>query len=55
MKMLKVGEITITSLIERDGPWRTPEAMFPLTIPRSGADILRSLTPPSSTRPVAAW
>ena len=29
MKTLKIGDITITSLIERDGPWRTPEAMFP--------------------------
>jgi hypothetical protein len=42
MKTLRVGEVTITSLIERDGPWRTPETMFGPMIPRSGADILRS-------------
>jgi glyoxylase-like metal-dependent hydrolase (beta-lactamase superfamily II) len=36
MKTLKVGEITITSLIERDGPWRKPEAMFPAYDPEVG-------------------
>jgi hypothetical protein len=44
MKTLKVGEITVTSLIERDGPWRKPEAMFPTYDPESGANILRSFT-----------
>jgi len=28
MKTLKIGDVTITSLIEREGPWRTPEYMF---------------------------
>lgn len=28
MKRLQVGDITITSLIERDGPWRRPEDFF---------------------------
>src|SRR5581483_10258706 len=29
MKKLAIGDVTITSIIERDGPWRRPEEMFP--------------------------
>jgi len=29
MRSLQIGDVTITSIIERDGPWRAPEAMFP--------------------------
>jgi hypothetical protein len=29
MKKLSIGDVTITSIIERDGPWRTPQEMFP--------------------------
>ncbi len=29
MKSLKIGDVTITSIIERDGPWRRPVDMFP--------------------------
>ena len=29
MKELSIGDVTITSIIERDGPWRTPQEMFP--------------------------
>ena len=45
MKTLKVGEIAITSLIERDGPWRTPEAMFPAYDPELGRKHLAELDP----------
>ena len=45
MKTLKVGEITITSLIERDGPWRTPETMFPAYDPEIGRRHLADLDP----------
>ncbi len=45
MKTLKVGEITITSLIERDGPWRTPEAMFPAYDAAIGRKHLAELDP----------
>ena len=55
MKTLKVGEITITSLIERDGPWRTPEAMFPAYDPEIGRRRLAELDPMCSIRPAAAW
>ncbi|MBS0558494.1 MAG: MBL fold metallo-hydrolase [Proteobacteria bacterium] len=29
MQRLTIGDVEITSIVERDGPWRTPEAMFP--------------------------
>jgi len=29
MRQVKVGDVTISSIIERAGPWRSPEAMFP--------------------------
>jgi len=29
MKKLLIGDVTIISIIERDGPWRTPQEMFP--------------------------
>lgn len=28
MKRLQIGDVTVTSLVERDGPWRRPEDMF---------------------------
>ena len=59
MKTLKVGEITITSLIERDGPWRTPEAMFPAYDPEIGRRRLAELDPivfdPASGRMVITY
>jgi glyoxylase-like metal-dependent hydrolase (beta-lactamase superfamily II) len=59
MKALKVGEITITSLIERDGPWRTPEAMFPAYDPEIGRRHLAELDPivfdPASGRMVITY
>jgi hypothetical protein len=30
MKLLQIGDARITSLIEREGPWRKPEEFFPL-------------------------
>ena len=29
MRTLRIGDVEITSIIERDGPWRKPESMFP--------------------------
>ena len=29
MKQLRIGDITIDSVIERDGPWRRPQDFFP--------------------------
>lgn len=36
MRSLRIGDVTITSIIERDGPWRQPEAMFPAYDPDLG-------------------
>jgi glyoxylase-like metal-dependent hydrolase (beta-lactamase superfamily II) len=30
MKLLQIGDANITSIIERDGPWRRPQDFFPL-------------------------
>ena len=53
MKELSIGEVTITSIIERDGPWRTPEEMFPAYDPNdvaikntgTSASKLQSMSP----------
>jgi len=29
MKQLRVGDITIDAVIEREGPWRRPQDFFP--------------------------
>jgi hypothetical protein len=36
MRAPTVGDLTITSIIERDGPWRRPENMFPAYNPEVG-------------------
>ena len=43
MQTLKIGDVTITSIIERDGPWRRPEDMFPAYDPEVGRQHLRGL------------
>ena len=45
MKTLKIGDVTITSLIEREGPWRTPEYMFLAYDPEIGRRHLAELDP----------
>jgi hypothetical protein len=45
MKELSIGEVTITSIIERDGPWRTPEEMFPAYDPIIDKHHLAELDP----------
>jgi Metallo-beta-lactamase superfamily len=45
VKTLKIGDVTISSLIERDGPWRTPEYMFPTYDPAVGRRHLADLDP----------
>ena len=29
MRPQRIGEVTVSSIVEREGPWRSPEAMFP--------------------------
>ncbi|MFN0304352.1 MAG: hypothetical protein ACKVQU_28800 [Burkholderiales bacterium] len=31
MKPVKIGEVRVSSIVERDGPWRAPNTMFPGT------------------------
>jgi len=45
MHTLKIGDVTITSIIERDGPWRRPEDMFPAYDPVLGKQHLATLEP----------
>jgi glyoxylase-like metal-dependent hydrolase (beta-lactamase superfamily II) len=35
MKPVKIGEVSISSIIERDGPWRAPNVMFPSATPET--------------------
>jgi len=45
MQTVKIGDVTITSIIERDGPWRRPEDMFPAYDPEVGKWHLAQLEP----------
>ncbi|HWS08177.1 MAG TPA: MBL fold metallo-hydrolase, partial [Xanthobacteraceae bacterium] len=45
MRQLSIGDVTITSIIERDGPWRKPEEMFPAYDPDIGRRHLAALDP----------
>lgn len=45
METLRIGEVTITSIVERDGPWRRPEDMFPDYDPEFGSRHIASLDP----------
>jgi glyoxylase-like metal-dependent hydrolase (beta-lactamase superfamily II) len=45
MQMLSIGDVMITSIVERDGPWRTPEAMFPDYDPEIGRKHIAKLDP----------
>ncbi|MBV9758230.1 MAG: MBL fold metallo-hydrolase [Alphaproteobacteria bacterium] len=45
MREITVGDVRITSLVERDGPWRTPEVMFPKYDPEIGRRHLAELPP----------
>jgi glyoxylase-like metal-dependent hydrolase (beta-lactamase superfamily II) len=45
MKTLRIGDVTITSIIERDGPWRKPADMFPAYNEEVGRRHLAALEP----------
>lgn len=45
MQTLNIGDVAITSIIERDGPWRTPEVMFPSYDPAVGRRFIAELDP----------
>lgn len=43
MRSIFVGDVTIESIIERDGAWRAPAVMFPAYDPTMGQRHLKSL------------
>ena len=43
MRQIQIGDVTITSIVERAGPWRTPAAMFPAYDEAIGAEHLKTL------------
>lgn len=45
MRQISIGDVTITSIVERDGPWRSPEAMFPAFDPVIGHRHLAEMEP----------
>lgn len=45
MQTVRIGDVTITSIIERDGPWRRPQDMFPAYDPELGRRHLAELDP----------
>ena len=45
MQTVQIGDVTITSIIERDGPWRRPQDMFPAYDPELGKRHLAELDP----------
>src|SRR6266567_4415480 len=59
MKTLTIGDVTITSIIERDGPWRRPEEMFPGYDPAIGrrhlAELDREVFDPASGKMVITY
>ena len=59
MNILKIGDVNITSIIERDGPWRKPEDMFPTYDPERGRAYLADMDPevfdPASGRMVITY
>ena len=45
MRTLTIGDVSITSIVERDGPWRAPDQMFPNTDPATLAARLKEIEP----------
>ncbi len=44
MKPVKVGDVRVSSIVERDGPWRAPNTMYPTATPAQLAEVM-SLVP----------
>ena len=40
MKPVKVGNVSVSSIIEREGPWRAPATMFPSATPEKLAEVM---------------
>jgi len=59
MREIRIGDVTISSIVERDGPWRTPESMFPACDPAVARRHLATMEPflfdPASGRMVITY
>ena len=47
MNEIKIGDVTITSIVERSGPWRAPKDMFPAYTAEAGEKHLAEMDPVS--------
>ena len=45
MHPLTFGDVTVTSIIERDGPWRAPEVMYPTCDKKPAISHLKTMEP----------
>lgn len=45
MKTLQIGDVTITAIVEREGPWRRPADMFPAYDHEIGREHLKTIEP----------
>jgi glyoxylase-like metal-dependent hydrolase (beta-lactamase superfamily II) len=45
MKPLALGDVTVTSVVERDGPWRPPEIMYPTCDKETALAHLKTMAP----------
>ena len=45
MRHLQIGDVSITSIVERDGPWRKPETMFPAYDPAIASEHFKTMEP----------
>ncbi len=45
MNPLTFGDVTVTSIIERDGPWRAPEVMYPTCDKKTAISHLKTMEP----------
>ena len=45
MKPLALGDVTVTSIVERDGPWRAPEVMYPTCDKETALAHLKTMEP----------
>jgi hypothetical protein len=45
MNPLTLGDVSVTSVVERDGPWRAPEIMYPTCYKEIAIAHLKSMEP----------
>ena len=43
MRQIRIGDVTIDSIIERDGPWRVPAVLFPAYNPEAARQHLAEM------------